>query len=47
MKKKKPRVSTFSESLSLEEAEREKQKRTSLGKSLKRADQEYAKRRRK
>lgn len=45
--KKKARVSTFSRTLSLEEAEREKQKGTALGKSLKRADKEYAKRRKK
>mgnify|MGYP000020468261 CR=1 FL=1 len=40
------KVSTFSESVPLEEADREKEKLTSLGKALRKADLEYLKRKR-
>jgi len=44
---KKPQVNTFSKTLSLEEAEAEKRRGSSVGKSLKRADKLYEKRRKK
>ena len=40
---KKRKIATFSRVMSLEEAEREKQKHTRLGESLRRADAEYEK----
>lgn len=45
-KKEKRKIATFSKVLTLEEAEREKKEGSSLGKSLKKADREYEKRRR-
>jgi len=47
MAKDKTKIATFSKIMSLEEAEREKKKPTPLGESLRRADQEYGKRRKK
>jgi len=47
MGKKKPKIATFSKMMSLEEAEQEKALGTPLGQSLKEADKEYEKRRRK
>lgn len=43
-KKKKTQISTFSKQVSPEEAEREKALGTPLGESLKKADEEYKKR---
>jgi len=43
---KKTKVSTFDKSMTLEEAEEEKKKKTPVGEALKEADKEYAKRRR-
>ena len=40
------RISTFSESIPEEEAEKEKLKMSKLGKALKRADKEYEQRKR-
>jgi len=42
---KKPKVATFNRVMSLDEAEREKGKETSLGESLREADSLYRKRR--
>jgi hypothetical protein len=48
MTKKKERIATISgRVMSLEETEREKQRGTPLGESLRKADMEYEKRRRK
>ncbi len=47
MGKKKTKISTFDKMMTTEEAEREKALGTPLGKSLKKADEEYEKRRRK
>lgn len=46
MGKKKTKISTFSKQMTPEEAEREKALGTHLGKELKKADEEYKKRRR-
>lgn len=46
MTKEKRRITTFSKVMSLEEAEREKKKESPTGKSLRKADEEYEKRRR-
>lgn len=43
---KKKKVSTFDKTMTPEEAEQEKRKGTPLGKSLKKADQEYEQRKR-
>lgn len=43
-KKKKTKISTFSQQVTPEEAEREKALGTHLGESLKRADEEYKRR---
>jgi hypothetical protein len=43
----KRRISTFSQTISEEQAETEKQKNSSLGKSLKKADELYRERRKK
>ena len=43
----KHKISTFSQELTPEEAEKEKALGTPIGKALKRADEEYAKRRKK
>jgi len=45
-KEKKTKISTFSEQVTPEEAKREKALGTPLGKSLKKVDEEYEKRRR-
>lgn len=45
--KEKRKIATFNKVMTLGEAEREKQRSTSLGKSLKKADKEYEKDRRK
>ena len=47
MSQKKRKVATFSKVMTEQETEQEKRKDTALGKSLKGADREYAKRRRK
>lgn len=44
---KKSKIRTFDKSLSLEEAQREKNKNTVLGQALKSADEQYQKRRKK
>jgi len=44
MSKKNFKISTFRQQLTPEEAEREKQKETSLGESLREADRVYEKR---
>lgn len=44
---KKPTVNTFSKEMTLEEAEAEKRRNSEIGKSLKRADELYNKRRKK
>jgi len=43
----KRKISTFSQTISEEQAEAEKQKNSSLGKSLKKADELYRERRKK
>jgi len=45
-KTKERKIATFSKVMSLEEAEREKQRGSPIGESLKKADDEYKKRRR-
>lgn len=45
--KKKLKVNTFDREMSLPEVEREKQKDTILGEALKKADDEYKRRRKK
>jgi len=45
--KQKLKVNTFDREMSLEEVEREKQKGTVIGEALKKADNEYKKRRKK
>jgi hypothetical protein len=45
MSKRKTKISTFDKSITIKEAEREKRKPTALGKSLRKADQQYSKRR--
>jgi len=46
-KERKAKISTFSKTMTFEEAEREKQKATPIGKSLLRAEEEYEKQRKK
>lgn len=38
---RKPKVNTFSKSLTLEEAQKEKEKGSQIGETLKRADKQY------